>query len=99
MNAILNASSFIFPFITFPYISRVLLPYGVGKVNFATSVVSYFSMFAMLGIPTYGVRICAQVRDDKRELSLCCLFWRDMDRSPTAGRSGTFLHYELYDPF
>ncbi len=69
MNAILNASSFIFPFITFPYISRVLLPYGVGKVNFATSVVSYFSMFAMLGIPTYGVRICAQVRDDKRELS------------------------------
>lgn len=69
MNAILNASSFIFPFITFPYISRVLLPYGVGKVNFSTSVVSYFSMFAMLGIPTYGVRICAQVRDDKRELS------------------------------
>ncbi len=69
MNAILNASSFIFPFITFPYISRVLLPYGVGKVNFATSVVSYFSMFAMLGIPTYGVRICAQMRDDKRELS------------------------------
>lgn len=69
MNAILNASSFIFPFLTFPYISRVLLPYGVGKVNFATSVVSYFSMFAMLGIPTYGVRICAQVRDDKKELS------------------------------
>lgn len=69
MNAILNASSFIFPFITFPYISRILLPYGVGKVNFATSVVSYFSMFAMLGIPTYGVRICAQVRDDKKELS------------------------------
>ena len=69
MNAILTASSFVFPFITFPYISRVLLPEGVGKVNFATSVVSYFCMFAMLGIPTYGIRTCAQVRDDREELS------------------------------
>lgn len=69
MNAILTASSFVFPFITFPYISRVLLPEGVGKVNFATSVVSYFCMFAMLGIPTYGVRACAQVRDDREELT------------------------------
>lgn len=69
MNVILTGSTFIFPLITFPYISRILLPSGVGKVNFATSVVSYFSMFAMLGIPTYGVRACAQVRDDREELS------------------------------
>lgn len=69
MNAILTASTFIFPLITFPYISRVLLPYGVGKINFATSIVTYFTMFAMLGIPTYGVRACAQVRDDKNELT------------------------------
>lgn len=59
----------IFPLITFPYISRILLPAGVGKVNFATSVVSYFSMIAMLGVPVYGVRACAQVRDNKEELS------------------------------
>ena len=26
-------------------------------------------MFAQLGIPTYGIRACAQVRDDKKELS------------------------------
>ncbi len=29
----------------------------------------YFSMIAQLGIPTYGIRICAKVRDDKVELS------------------------------
>ena len=69
MNVILTASTIIFPLITFPYISRILLPAGVGKVNFATSVVSYFSMFAMLGVPTYGIRACAQVRDDREELS------------------------------
>ena len=69
MNIVLTASTFIFPFLTFPYISRILLPYGVGKVNFVTSVVSYFLMFSMLGIPTYGVRACARVRDDKKELT------------------------------
>ena len=69
MNVILTASTMIFPLVTFPYISRILLPAGVGKVNFATSVVSYFSMIAMLGVPTYGVRACAQVRDSREELS------------------------------
>ena len=69
MNFILTASSFIFPLITFPYVSRVLLPVGNGKVAFATAVITYFSMVSMLGIPTYGIRACAQVRDDKEKLS------------------------------
>lgn len=69
MNAILTMSQFIFPLITFPYVSRVLLPAGTGKVSFATSVVSYFLMFAQLGIPTYGIRICAKVRDNREELT------------------------------
>ena len=69
MNAILMMSSFIFPLITFPYVSRVLLPEGTGKVSFATSLISYFSMFAQLGIPTYGIRACAKVRDNREELT------------------------------
>jgi O-antigen/teichoic acid export membrane protein len=69
MNAILTMSSFIFPLITFPYVSRILLPVGTGKVNFATSLISYFTMFAQLGIPTYGIRACAKVRDDKQKLT------------------------------
>ena len=73
MNAILTMSSFLFPLITFPYISRVILPVGSGKITFATSVVTYFSMFAQLGIPTYGVKACARVRDNKEELSKT--FW------------------------
>ena len=69
MNAILTMSSFIFPLITFPYVSRILMPSGVGKVNFATSVINYFSMIAQLGIPTYGIRACARVRDDHEKLT------------------------------
>lgn len=69
MNTILTVSSILFPLITFPYISRVLLVEGSGKVAFATSAVTYFTMFATLGIPTYGIRACAVVRDDKEKLS------------------------------
>ncbi|MDG2939875.1 flippase [Bisgaard Taxon 10/6] len=69
MNFILTVSNFLFPLITFPYVSRILLPDGTGKVAFAISVVSYFSIFASLGVATYGVRACAQVRDNKDLLS------------------------------
>lgn len=69
MNVLLTAASFIFPLITFPYVSRILLPVGTGKVAFVTSIIAYFSMAAMLGIPTYGIRICAQNRDNKKRLS------------------------------
>lgn len=69
LNAILTMSSMIFPLITFPYVSRILLPEGTGKVSFATSVVSYFLMIAQLGVPTYGIRACAKVRDNKEKLS------------------------------
>ena len=64
MNAILTMSSFVFPLITFPYVSRILLPEGMGKVSFATSLISYFGLFAQLGIPVYGIRACAVVRDE-----------------------------------
>lgn len=69
MNMILTMSSFIFPLITFPYVSRILLPIGMGKVSFATSFVSYFVMVSQLGIPTYGIRACAKVRDNRQELT------------------------------
>ena len=69
MNAMLTMSSFIFPLITFPYVSRILLAEGTGKVQFATSFISYFTMFSQLGVPTYGIRAVAGVRDDKEQLS------------------------------
>lgn len=69
MNFILTVSNFLFPLIIFPYVSRVLLPEGTGKVAFALSIVSYFTLFASFGVATYGIRAIAQVRDDKDRLS------------------------------
>lgn len=70
MNFILSASSILFPLITFPYVSRIILPAGTGKVAFAMSTAAYFTMAAMLGIPTYGVRAVAQNRNDPQKLGL-----------------------------
>ena len=69
MNCILTGSAMIFPLLSYPYVSRILQPEGMGKVAFANSVVAYFAMGAMMGIPTYGIRACARVRDDKEALS------------------------------
>lgn len=69
MNAILTMSSIIFPLITFRYVSNILLPDGTGKVSFAISLITYFNLFAQLGIPIYGIRICAMVRDDREQLT------------------------------
>ncbi|WGE54972.1 oligosaccharide flippase family protein [Actinobacillus equuli subsp. equuli] len=66
---LLTVSNFLFPLITFPYVSRVLNPVGTGKVAFAYSIVSYFSIFAAFGVANYGIRACAQVRDNKEKLS------------------------------
>ncbi len=69
MNAVLTVSNIIFPIITFPYASRVLTPAGTGKVSAAVAFVAFFNIFAQLGIPTYGVKACARVRDNKEELT------------------------------
>ena len=69
MNLLLTVSGILFPLITFPYVSRVLGAEGIGKISFATSIITYFALVAQLGIPTYGIRICAQIRDNKTKLT------------------------------
>lgn len=72
-NAVLNMTRTLmglaFPLVTFPYASRILLPEGIGRVNFALSVTSYFAIVASLGIENYGIREAAKVRDDRQRLS------------------------------
>ncbi|WP_143723109.1 flippase [Bifidobacterium longum] len=69
MNLIFSASSMIFPLITVPYVSRVLSVEANGAVSFAQSVTGFAAIFCTLGIQTYGIRACAQVRDDREALS------------------------------
>lgn len=72
LNAVMNMAksimAMLFPLLTFPYVSRVLSVDNIGKVNYASSVVSYFVLFAMLGIPVYATREGARIREDKTKL-------------------------------
>ena len=58
-----------FPLISSIYVSRVLMPSGVGKVAYAQNVVSYFVAFSGLGVSTYGVREIGKVQQDKKKYS------------------------------
>ena len=69
MSMILTLSNFIFPLVTYSYVARVLGPNGTGQVAFVNSILQYFSYIAILGIPAYGVRECAKVRDDREKFS------------------------------
>lgn len=63
-NIVYTFSNILFPFITSIYVSRILLPVGVGKVAGAQNLVSYFVTLAALGLPSYGVREFAKVREN-----------------------------------
>ncbi|MBQ7246001.1 MAG: flippase [Firmicutes bacterium] len=72
-NAIFNASkqlvSVLFPLILYPYITRVLGTANFGRYSFAYSISEYAMLVAALGIPTYGTREGAKIRDDKGAFS------------------------------
>lgn len=69
MNMILTSSSFLFPLVTVPYVSRVLGPSKTGIISWASTFTDYFILVAMLGFNMYGTRECAKVRDDREKLS------------------------------
>ncbi|TDT72443.1 O-antigen/teichoic acid export membrane protein [Hypnocyclicus thermotrophus] len=64
-----NISLLVFPLITFPYLSRVLGPEGMGIINFATTFSNYFMLIPTMGISMYGAREIAIARDNKRKLT------------------------------
>ena len=68
-NILLSISQFIFPLISFPYASRILGRSGIGTVNFIDSFTQYFILFAALGIPLYGVREIAKIKEDTHKLN------------------------------
>ena len=66
-NILYTVANIMFPFATSIYVSRILLPVGVGKVASAQNIASYFVTIAALGLPSYGVREFAKIRENKDE--------------------------------
>lgn len=65
---IYNVLNILFPFLTGIYVSRVLLPYNIGEIQYAQNIVQYFVIFAYLGLPTYGLREVSKIRGNRDQL-------------------------------
>ena len=67
-SILLVVANYVFPFLTYPYVSRVLGVTGIGACNFVDSVINYFILFSTLGIDSLGVREIAKHKGDKAAL-------------------------------
>ena len=67
-NFLMQILNIIFPLIAIPYTTRLFGPEILGEVNFADSIVQYFILAAVAGIPVYATREIAKNRDDSNAL-------------------------------
>ena len=77
-NIALTVSSYIFPLLVFPYVTRILGVHSFGICNFVDSIIQYFVLFSFLGMQTMATREIAKVKDSPLLLkstfnSLLCL--------------------------
>lgn len=68
-NTLKTLMTILFPAISFPYASRILGVSNIGAVQYSSSIVSYFALFAALGISVYSVREGSKLRHDRKKLS------------------------------
>lgn len=68
-NIILTMSTYIVNLLIFPIVSRALGVEMVGRVGFVVNIVNYFSLFAILGITSIGIREIAGCKGYKEKRS------------------------------
>lgn len=68
-NLSITLAQYVAGLIVFPHVSRCLGVELMGKTSFATNVVAYFSLFALLGASVVGAREVAICRDDFKKRS------------------------------
>lgn len=68
-SGFLTMAGYVFPLITYPYVSRVLGVTNIGKCNFIDNIIQCFVLISMLGIATVGIREIAKNKEDKVALS------------------------------
>ena len=68
-STILTTANYIFPLITFPYLTRILGADLIGLCGFVDSIISYFVLFSMMGMNILGIREIARAKNDTSRLS------------------------------
>lgn len=112
-STFLTISNYVFPLITYPYVSRVLQVERIGLCNFVDSIINYFILFSMLGISTYGIREIAKNKSDKTKLNqtfydlisinilmsilLCFILFISLNYSETLSQNKQLVVYDFAD--
>jgi PST family polysaccharide transporter len=65
----MQISGYVFPLLTFPYLTRVLGPDKYGVVVFSNAVMSYFQILIDFGFILSATNTCSIHRDDKNKLA------------------------------
>ncbi len=68
MMYIMLASTFVFPLLTLPHLTRTLGAANYGIVVFANAVMQYFQLFIDFGFILSGTAACSQERENKNRL-------------------------------
>ncbi len=68
-HIVLQLTTVIVPLISSMYVSRTILPEGLGELATVENFVSYFTALAPLGITSYGVRAVSRERGNSEGLS------------------------------
>ncbi len=68
-NVLYRFINIAFPLVVSIYVSRVLLVESIGEVSYAQNIASYFVSLAILGLPNYGTKIIAKIKENKEELN------------------------------
>lgn len=68
-SSILTTAGYVFPLLTYPYVTRVLGVEKIGLCNFIDSIISYFILFSMMGISVTGIREVARVKHNQQKLN------------------------------
>ncbi len=63
-NLLLTLANILFPILSFPYVSRIIGPEGIGHVQFVFSFAQYFAILASIGVPIYGMKEISKYRSD-----------------------------------
>lgn len=63
-KTLMSIVNIVFPLLTAPYVARVLSVDGYTEYNKATSMITWFSPFAVFGVYTYGMRTISQIKKD-----------------------------------
>lgn len=67
LNGIQQIVTLLLPFVTVPYLTRVIGKEGIGVYSYSNSIIQYFILFGTIGLSLYGTREIAYVRSDKNK--------------------------------